>query len=116
MAVRVTGDRIAYRCRRRFPGPRGARCDADVVMGPPLQERVRDELAHFLTARFRLFTVIAGRLAAAEAEHREWPLHHGEVRHLDQTLVPSAGLSPPTGAPLVHVSPGVPVRIGMWHW
>jgi hypothetical protein len=115
MAVRVAGDHVAYRCRRRLPGPRGARCDADVVLGPPLAESARDELAHFLTARFRLFTVIAGRLAAAEAQHPDWPLHHAELRRLDQDLVQSAGLPPPTGQPLVHASPGVPVRVGMWH-
>jgi hypothetical protein len=115
MAVRVAGDHLAYRCRRRLPPPRGARCDADVVLGAPLEEPARDELAHFLTARFRLFTVVAGRLAAAEAQHPDWPLHHAELRRLDQDLVQSAGLPPPAGQPLVHASPGVPVRIGMWH-
>jgi uncharacterized protein len=116
MAVRVSDGRLEYRCRRRWPPPRGARCHADVVLGAPLDEPARDELAHFLTARFRLFTVIAGRLAAAEAEHDDWPLHHGELRRLDQNLVQNAGLPPPIGSPLVHASPGVPVRIGMWHW
>jgi uncharacterized protein YqjF (DUF2071 family) len=116
MTVDITGDHVSYRCRRRLPPPGGARCDADVVLGAPLAEPERDELAHFLTARFRLFTVIAGRLAAAEAQHRDWPLHRVELRHLDQDLVYSAGLPPPTGEPLVHASPGVRVRIGMWHW
>jgi uncharacterized protein YqjF (DUF2071 family) len=87
-----------------------------VVLGAPLAESERDELTHFLTARFRLFTVIAGRLAAAEAQHPDWPLHHAELHHLDQDLVQSARLPPPTGDPLVHASPGVPVRIGIWHW
>jgi uncharacterized protein YqjF (DUF2071 family) len=87
-----------------------------VVLGAPLDESERDELAHFLTARFRLFTIVAGRLAAAEAEHPDWPLHHAELPRLDQDLVQRAALPPPTGDPLVHASPGVPVRIGMWHW
>jgi uncharacterized protein YqjF (DUF2071 family) len=116
MAVQVAGNRITYRCRRRVPPPTAARCDADVALGAPLEESERDERAHFLTARFRLFTVVAGRLAAAEAEHPDWPLHHAELRHLDQDLIQRAGLPPPTGDPLVHASPGVPVRIGMWHW
>jgi uncharacterized protein len=115
MAVHVADNRISYRCRRRLPPASGARCDADVVLGASLAESERDELAHFLTARFRLFTVIAGRLAAAEAEHADWPLHHAGLYHLDQNLVQSAGLPPPTGDPLIHASPGVPVRIGMWH-
>jgi uncharacterized protein len=73
VSARVTGDRIAYRCHRRYPAGR-AQCDAVVTMGPRLAEAERDELAHFLTARYRLFTMIAGRLAAAEAEHPPWPL------------------------------------------
>jgi uncharacterized protein YqjF (DUF2071 family) len=116
MAVRVSDGRLEYRSRRRLPPLRRARCHAEVALGAPLDEPARDQLAHFLTARFRLFTVIAGRIAAAEAEHDDWPLHHGELRRLDQNLVQSAGLPPPIGSPLVHASAGVPVRIGMWHW
>jgi uncharacterized protein len=115
MAVRIDGDRVSYRCRRRGPGRHGARCDADVEFGPPLDEAERDALAHFLTARYRLFTVVAGRLVAAEVEHPEWPLHGAQVRRLDQDLLPAAGLPAPDARPLVHASPGVPVRVGMWH-
>ena len=85
-------------------------------MGPPLAEAEPDELAHFLTARYRLFTMIAGRLAAAEAEHPQWPLRHAKVLRLDQDLLQRAGLPTPAGDPLAHASSGVPVRIGMWHW
>lgn len=112
--VRANGDRIGYRCRR-FPAG-GARCDADVRLGPRLAEAEYNDLARFLTARYRLFTVIAGRLAAAEAEHRPWPLRRAEVLRLDQNLLERAGLPAPAGAPLAHASPGVPVRVGMWHW
>jgi uncharacterized protein YqjF (DUF2071 family) len=115
VGVRVAGDRIGYRVRRRPPGGR-ARCEAQVEMGPALAEPERDELAHFLTARYRLFTLVADRLAAAEAEHGPWPLRHAAVLHLDQDLLQRAGLPAPAGDPLVHASPGVPVRIGMWHW
>jgi len=114
MTVRVRAGRVGYRCRRRWPAA-GARCDAEVEVGPALAEAERDELAHFLTARYRLFTLIAGRLATAEAEHREWPLHRATLPHLDQDLLQRAGLPPPVGEPLVHASPGVPVRIGLWH-
>ncbi|MEV5764661.1 DUF2071 domain-containing protein [Micromonospora sp. NPDC052213] len=116
MAVRVTGNQVAYRCERRWPGPRGLRCDVEVRLGPPLSETERDELAHFLTARYRLFTVIAGRVAAAEAEHPDWPLCQVELLRLDQDLLAGAGLPAPVGAPVLHASAGVPVRVGMWHW
>jgi uncharacterized protein len=113
--VRVAGSRIGYRCHRRRPAGR-ARCDVEVATGPPLAEVERDELAHFLTARYRLFTVITGRLASAEAEHPSWPLHRAEVLGLDQDLLARAGLPAPAGEVLAHASPGVPVRIGRWHW
>lgn len=114
MDVRGDGALRRYRCRRTWPGPSGARCDAEVRLGPELVESERDELAHYLTARFRLFTLVAGRPAAAEVEHPPWPLHRAELVRLDQTLLTAAGLPDPDHAPIVHASPGVPVRVGMW--
>jgi uncharacterized protein YqjF (DUF2071 family) len=115
MAVRVNNGRIGYRSRRRWPTSRAARCDADVVRGRPLTSSERDDLAHFLTARYRLFTVVAGKLVTAEVEHPEWPLHRAELDWLDQDLLQAAGLAAPAAEPLIHASPGVPVRIGPWH-
>jgi uncharacterized protein YqjF (DUF2071 family) len=116
MSVATKDGHTRYRCRRRLPGPVGARCDVDVEMGVPLVERERDELAHFLTARFRLFSLVAGRLAAAQVEHPPWPLHHAHLEGLDQNLIQAARLAAPEGQPVVHASPGVPVRVGMWNW
>lgn len=111
--VEASRDRTGYRCRRRQGD---ARCDAEVRLESPLAETGRDELADFLTARYRLYTVIAGRLAAAEAEHPPWPLRQATVLSLNQNLLTAAGLPAPAGDPLGHASPGVPVRIGMWHY
>lgn len=107
--------RVSYRSRRRWPAPRGLRCEADVEFGARLRPEEADELAHFLTARYRLFTVIGGRIAAAEVEHPEWPLHHVDVRRLDQDLLSGAGLPVRDGPAAVHGSPGVPVKVGWWH-
>jgi uncharacterized protein YqjF (DUF2071 family) len=85
-----------------------------VRTGPPLAASDLDPLDHFLTARYRLYSRLAGRLIAANAQHEPWPLHHGEVTGLDQNLIQAAGLPAPGQAPLVHTSPGVTVRIGMW--
>jgi uncharacterized protein YqjF (DUF2071 family) len=86
-----------------------------VELGGPLGEGERDALAQFLTARYRLFTVVAGRLASAEVEHPEWPLHRARLDRLDQDLLSAAGLAGTRETPVVHASPGVPVRIGRWH-
>lgn len=114
ITVQLAGGRVGYRCRRRWPAG-GGHCAAEVAIGAPLAEAERDELAHFLTARYRLFTVIRGKIAAAEAEHGDWPLRHATVLQLHQDLLARAGLPAPAGEPLAHASPGVPVRIGMWH-
>jgi uncharacterized protein len=89
------------RCRRRYPG-RGARCDAETRVGPPLAQAEHGELSRFLTARYRPFTVIAGRLAAAAAGHRPWPLRRAEVLRLDQDLLQRARLPAPAGNVLAH--------------
>ncbi|WP_327589867.1 DUF2071 domain-containing protein [Nonomuraea sp. NBC_00507] len=116
MSVDAKDGRTVYRCRRRWPGPCGARCDVEVEAGAPLAESERDELAHFLTARFLLFTLVAGRLAAAQVEHPAWPLCQARLISLKQDLVQVAGLPAPEGAPLLHASPGVSSRVGMWTW
>jgi uncharacterized protein YqjF (DUF2071 family) len=115
MSVRYADDALAYHSRRRWPGPAGAHCDAQIEVGEPLDSDDLDPLDHFLTARFRLYSVLAGRVVAADAEHEPWPLHRAWPGHVRQNLIEAAGLPAPTGRPLMHASPGVRgVRIGMW--
>jgi uncharacterized protein len=114
MTVRHTDAATVYRSRRRWPGPRAARCDATLRWGAPLAGLDLTPLDHFLTARYRLYSRMAGRLVAANAQHEQWPLRRAEVTQLDQDLIQAAGLAEPDHDPLVHVSPGVSVRIGMW--
>ncbi|MEU4575625.1 DUF2071 domain-containing protein [Nonomuraea sp. NPDC023979] len=112
MSVDGGGSRVRYRCRRHWPG--GPRCDVEVELGGTLTEDERDELAYFLTARFRLFTRVAGRTVWAPVEHPPWPLRHASLISLEQDLTRAAGLPDPQGPALLHASPGVPVRVGMW--
>src|SRR6266536_705754 len=115
MSVRAEGARLAYRSRRRWPGPAGARCHADVELGEPFGPDELGPLDHFLTARYRLYTRTAGRLAAAAAEHPPWSLRRARVVDLEQDLLQAAGLPAPGGPAVVHASAGVRVRIGAWH-
>lgn len=114
MSVECAGTRHVYRCRRRWPGPAGARCNVTVHTGSRLTGADLTPLDHFLTARFRLYSRLGGWLVGADAEHEPWPLYRAEVTHLDQDLTAAAGLPAPEGDPLVHASPGVTVRIGAW--
>lgn len=115
MSVRLVGTQVRYHARRRWPGPAGARCDARVEFGRRWDVADLTPLDHFLTARYRLYSTIAGRLVAAAAEHPRWPLRRALLRELRQDLLPSAGLPAPDHDPLLHACDGVPVRISRWY-
>jgi uncharacterized protein YqjF (DUF2071 family) len=114
MSIGRVGDELRYRSRRRWPGPTGASCEVRVEFGAPLPERQLDNLDHFLTARYRLYSTVAGRLVAANAQHPPWPLRAARLLHLRQTMLRAAGLPEPAAEPVVHASEGVRVRIAMW--
>ncbi len=112
MEVRTTGPVVTYRSRRRWPGPAGVRSDVAVEVGEPFAPAELTELDHWLTARYRLFTVHDDGARFARAEHVPWLLHRARLLHCDSGLIAAAGLPAPTGDPLVHFSPGVEVRVG----
>jgi uncharacterized protein YqjF (DUF2071 family) len=111
--VKINGPEVVYRGRRRWPRPAGAGYQARVRMGPAIPEDELGPLDHFLTARYRLYTVLADRLIAVDAEHPRWPLHKADLKELHQDLLEAVGLPAPDGYPLLHASPGVQVRIGV---
>lgn len=74
MRVDEDGRRVRYQSRRRWPGPSGAACRAVVEVGGPFGVDGLGELDHFLTARYVLYTVVAGRLVYACRAPRHGPL------------------------------------------
>jgi uncharacterized protein YqjF (DUF2071 family) len=113
MSLVRRGDSIMYTCARRWPGPRGTSSRVIVDIGTPFDAAELTARDHFLTARWRLFSMHGGWQRFADAQHDPWPLRRATVRYLDDQLVAAAGLPQPTEPPLVHYSPGVDVRIGM---
>lgn len=105
---------VTYRSRRRWPPM--ARHDIVVEPGAPLAAEELDERDHFLTARWRAFTTIAGRLVNVPVEHQAWPLWRVRIHQLHQDLLVTAGLPAPEGQPVAHYSPGVDVRFGPPQW
>ena len=108
------GDTITYTTRRRWPAPT-VTSRVRVEIGAPFAPEELTERDHFLTARWRLFSVSGADARwrrRADAQHDPWPLRRATVRELDDGLVAAAGLPQPTTEPLVHYSPGVAVRIG----
>jgi uncharacterized protein YqjF (DUF2071 family) len=112
MELDSEGQRISYRCRRRWPGPVGASSQVTVDIGERLSSDQISERDHFLTARWILFSVSGSRYRLARACHEPWPLHRAEPVSVDDGLIQAAGLPAPAGAPLVLYSPGVDVAIG----
>jgi uncharacterized protein YqjF (DUF2071 family) len=106
MRVRHDPARIEYTSRRHFgPGYANIAIQMGSLIHPNEQER-------FLTARFRLYTSIAGRLAFAQVKHTPWTLQSATVLRLEQNVIENSGLPTPVGEPLAHFSPGVDTRIG----
>ena len=103
---------IRYAGSRRWPGPAGAGYEVVVETSASITPCALTDFDHYLTARWRLYTMFAGRLAHAEVEHPPWPFASVRLMALRQSLTDAAGLPEPPGEPLVHFSPGVEARIG----
>ncbi len=133
MSLVRDGDVVTYSCSRRWPGPRGASSRVTIDIGPAFNPTELTQHDHFLTARWRLFSITGrgmfrGFAASASqragsgswrrygiAQHDPWVLHRATARFVDDGLVAAAGLPQPVGDPLVHYSPGVDVAIGRPH-
>jgi uncharacterized protein len=112
MSVEPSGDKIEYRCQRRFPGPKGASSHVQVNIGDAYEPEELTDLDHWLSARWRLYSVMFGRLWGAHATHEQWPLQHATLQQCDDGLVAAAGLPQPVGDPIVQFAQRVTVRIG----
>ncbi len=90
MRIARQGEEIRYWCRRRYPGPRGARSLVGVRVGDRIV--APDDLDTFLTNRWAAYSVIRGRLHHAPVVHAPWPLHTAQVTVLQDQLGAAAGL------------------------
>ena len=111
MRVHAEARRAEYESARRWPDRRAV---SRIVV--ERGEGIRaGPLETFLTVRHRLFSMRRGRMVYADVQHPPWPLESARLVSLEQTLTDTLGLPRPTGAPLVHFSPGVEVQAGLPH-
>jgi uncharacterized protein len=106
MRVRFGSKQVEYASRRHIGAGK-----AHIVIRreSPIQPTDRER---FLTARFRLYTKIRGRLAFAQVEHQPWPLESASIAEVEQDVIQNSNVPAPAGQPLVHFSPGIYVRVG----
>jgi uncharacterized protein YqjF (DUF2071 family) len=108
MRVARNGDQLVYESTRLWPDSRSR---TRIVVEPGGQVNP-EPLDLFLTARFRLYSFVLGKLTCAKVDHPPWPLRSARLIEAHQTLTDAAGLSRPLQADMVRYSPGVDVRIG----
>jgi len=112
MRVERRGASIEYHSRRNRLFGQG-KTAIGIEIGDTLETK---ELDRFLTARFRLYTAVRGRIAYALIEHPPWPLRHATVTALDENLIQNSGVPPPLGEPLVHYSEELIVKAEALQW
>lgn len=97
------GDQDTWTIARRWPDRATGRLAVE-----PMDAPADDDLAVFLTARWRLY---AGTRVTrvARIDHEPWPLRHARVVECEAGLVRAAGF-PVDGAPVAHWASGVSVR------
>jgi len=103
-------DTFTYRGRRHLD--RSATCEMVVrATGIPA---VDDPLADFLTARWALFTRVAGKTVRLRNTHAPWKIYEAELVSLSDTLLARAGFDSLATRPpdSVLYSPGVTTRFG----
>jgi uncharacterized protein YqjF (DUF2071 family) len=112
MRVERQGSTVEYHSQRSLLFGQGSTA-IGIKIGSVLEAKALD---HFLTARFRLYTAVRGRIAYAQIEHPPWPLRHASVTALNENLIQNSGVPPPQGPPLVHYSEELLVKAEGLQW
>lgn len=77
----------------------------------PVQLRAPGSLEHWLTERYCLYTVAGGSVYRSEIHHAQWPLHDAAAEIQSNTMAAAAGITLPSGIPLLHFSKKLDVLI-----
>jgi hypothetical protein len=109
MQVKTENGEIRYSSRRKWPHSSRHFTEIEIKPDAAGEIGVRD---HFFTARYRLYTIIRGKLGHAQIEHDAWPLQRATAMKVRQNLLEAAGLPSPQGEPIAHYSAEIDVRIG----
>src|SRR4051812_29489725 len=88
MRVAKTASQVIYESARRWPDSRSR----TRIVVEPGDEITPEPVDVFLTARFRLYSFVLGKLTCAKVDHQPWPLRSARLIEAHQTLTVAAGL------------------------
>jgi uncharacterized protein YqjF (DUF2071 family) len=101
MNVIHDGDAVHYRCRRSHRG-KVADFQGDYRPVSAVRNSPKGSLEHFLTERYCLYAVEAGRVYRAQIHHLPWPLQEAEAEISRNTMPAAAGIELPDEKPFLH--------------
>jgi uncharacterized protein len=106
MAVNIGATENSYWSRRAS----GAKATIRIAKEGRIAQQ--SALDVFLTARFRLYSIYAGRLITAQVSHPPWELNRVRILDFEETVRRSMGVEFPSDQFLAQHSPGVDTKIG----
>lgn len=109
MSIERAEGEIHYRTQRL-----GSDARLEVRYGPTrrLPDAAPGTLEHFLTERYRLYTVDQrGAVYSADIHHAPWPLHAATAEFTVNTMTQPSGIKLPLREPVLHYSPRQDVLI-----
>lgn len=104
MTYERNGEWIDYRTERTADDERAASFSARYKAVSPVYKSNPGDLDHFLTERYSFFTGSNERLWRCDITHEQWPLQHGELQLLDNTMFNPLKIHVPDIKPMVHFS------------
>ena len=106
MQERIEGDTIHYSSRRML-GPPARFAASFRSLGRPAAD---DELCHFLTERYALFTRRFGSVQIGDIHHRPWHFEQAEAEIQCNELPGSFGFTLPDRSPVLHYSEAIEMQ------
>ncbi|MGZ4840026.1 MAG: YqjF family protein, partial [Terriglobales bacterium] len=110
MKIEHDGDAVRYQCRRSHL-KNVAEFQAHYRPVSPPRTSMPGTLEHFLTERYCLYAVEAGRVYRAQIHHLPWPLQAAEAEISRNTIAAAAGIRLPDSTPLLHFARALEVLV-----
>ena len=108
---RDDGQRVRWRCDRRWPRPRAGRFEASYEIRAPRPPSAVGSLEFFLAERYQFYTEHHGRPFRARVHHAPYALSEASVEAITPSLLEAAGM--PGDGPRTpdYFSPSVDVEV-----